>query len=137
MNLCLRKVCLSGNMQPRKSHLNQQTLRLLKNWIWQFVIIRPVCSILMITLQVMGMYPSWLNWAFTIVLSLSISLAMYSLIVFYLVFAKELKPHEPLSKFICIKGIVFLGFWQVSTALAVRIYVNFSMSRFLLYTFYA
>lgn len=90
----------------------------------------------MITLQVMGMYPSWLNWAFTIVLSLSISLAMYSLIVFYHVFAEELKPHEPLSKFISIKGIVFLGFWQVNAALAVLIYMNFSMSRFFVHILY-
>ncbi|CAA0826574.1 Protein of unknown function (DUF300 [Striga hermonthica] len=98
--------------QPRKTHLNQQTLRLLKYWTWQFVVIRPVCSVLMITLQVIGFYPSWLSWTFTVVLNLSFSLAMYSLVVFYHVFAKELEPHKPLSKFICIKGIVFFCFWQ-------------------------
>ncbi|GER27184.1 hypothetical protein STAS_02865 [Striga asiatica] len=98
--------------QPRKTHLNQQTLRLLKYWTWQFVVIRPLCSVLMITLQVIGFYPNWLSWTFTVVLNLSFSLAMYSLVVFYHVFAKELEPHKPLSKFICIKGIVFFCFWQ-------------------------
>lgn len=98
--------------QPRKVHLNHQTLRLLKYWTWQFVVIRPVCSILMITLQILGIYPSWLSWTFTIVLNLSFYVAMYSLVVFYHVFAKELGPHKPLSKFICIKGIVFFSFWQ-------------------------
>ncbi|KAL8460330.1 hypothetical protein ACS0TY_031250 [Phlomoides rotata] len=98
--------------QPKKTHLNQRTLKLLKYWTWQFVVIRPICAILMIMLQITGMYPAWLSWTFTIILNLSFSLAMYSLVVFYHVFAKELEPHKPLTKFICIKGIVFFCFWQ-------------------------
>ncbi|KAA0056947.1 transmembrane protein 184C [Cucumis melo var. makuwa] len=98
--------------QPRTVRLDHRHLLLLKHWTWQFVIIRPVCSVLMITLQLLGMYPSWLRWTFTIILNLSVSLAMYSLVVFYHIFAKELKPHNPLAKFMCIKGIVFFSFWQ-------------------------
>ncbi|KAL7088858.1 hypothetical protein ACP275_13G154000 [Erythranthe tilingii] len=98
--------------QPRTAHLNHQTLRLLKQWTLQFVIIRPVCSILTTALQIIGMYPSWLNWTFVVVLNLSILLAMYALVVFYRVFPKELEPHKPLTKFICIVGIVFFSFWQ-------------------------
>ncbi|WMV16099.1 hypothetical protein MTR67_009484 [Solanum verrucosum] len=98
--------------QPRTALLDHRTLKLLKHWTWQFVIIRPACSILMITLQILGLYPSWLSWTFTIILNISFSVAMYSLVVFYHVFSKELQPHKPLSKFICIKGIVFFSFWQ-------------------------
>ncbi|KAF2303416.1 hypothetical protein GH714_018127 [Hevea brasiliensis] len=98
--------------QPRTVRLDHHTLRLLKYWTWQFVIIRPICSILMITLQILGIYPSWLSWTFTIILNISVSLALYSLVVFYHVFAKELAPHNPLAKFMCIKGIVFFCFWQ-------------------------
>ncbi|KAL3519662.1 hypothetical protein ACH5RR_017811 [Cinchona calisaya] len=98
--------------QPRTTRLNHQTLKLLKYWTWQFVIIRPVCSLLMITLQILGMYPSWVSWTFSIILNISFFVAMYSLLTFYHVFAKELKPHKPLAKFICIKGIVFFSFWQ-------------------------
>ncbi|KAF3670690.1 putative pre-mRNA-processing factor 17-like isoform X1 [Capsicum annuum] len=98
--------------QPRTAHLDHRTLKLLKHWTWQFVIIRPACSILMITLQILGLYPNWLSWTFTIILNISFSVAMYSLVVFYHVFSKELQPHKPLSKFICIKGIVFFSFWQ-------------------------
>ncbi|GMI93388.1 hypothetical protein like AT4G21570 [Hibiscus trionum] len=98
--------------QPRTVKLNHRTLKLLKYWTWQFVAIRPVCSILMITLQLLKIYPSWLSWTFTIVLNVSVSLALYSLVVFYHVFAKELAPHKPLAKFLCIKGVVFFCFWQ-------------------------
>ncbi|OIT40049.1 PREDICTED: transmembrane protein 184C-like [Nicotiana attenuata] len=98
--------------QPHTARLDHRTLKLLKHWTWQFVIIRPVCSILMIALQILGVYPSWLSWTFTIILNISFSVAMYSLVVFYHVFSKELQPHKPLSKFICIKGIVFFSFWQ-------------------------
>ncbi|KAJ9690319.1 hypothetical protein PVL29_012795 [Vitis rotundifolia] len=98
--------------QPHTVRLDHHTLKLLKYWTWQFVVIRPVCSILMITLQILGMYPNWLSWTFTIILNISVSLALYSLVLFYHVFAKELKPHKPLTKFLCVKGIVFFCFWQ-------------------------
>ncbi|GMH05402.1 hypothetical protein Nepgr_007242 [Nepenthes gracilis] len=98
--------------QPRTVHLDHKTLKLLKYWTWQFVVIRPVCSILMIIFQLLGMYTTWVSWTFTIILNISVSLALYSLVLFYHVFAKELEPHKPLWKFLCIKGIVFFCFWQ-------------------------
>lgn len=106
--------------QPHTVRLNHHTLKLLKYWTWQFVVVRPVCSILMITLQLVGLFPNWLSWVFTIILNISVSLALYSLVIFYHVFAKELAPHKPLAKFLCIKGIVFFCFWQgmVLSALA-------------------
>ncbi|KAJ6935381.1 hypothetical protein NC652_010407 [Populus alba x Populus x berolinensis] len=97
---------------PRTARLDHRNLVLLKHWTWQFVIIRPLCSILMITLQMLGIYPNWLSWTFTIILNISVSVALYSLVLFYHVFAKELAPHKPLAKFLCIKGIVFFCFWQ-------------------------
>ncbi|CAO2823788.1 unnamed protein product [Amaranthus hypochondriacus] len=98
--------------QPRTVRLDHHTLKLLKHWTWQFVIIRPICSLLMIALQLLGWYTSPISWVFTIVLNVSVSLALYSLVVFYHVFDKELAPHKPLAKFLCIKGIVFFCFWQ-------------------------
>ncbi|KAE9592935.1 hypothetical protein Lal_00029380 [Lupinus albus] len=98
--------------QPHTTRLDHHTLKLLKSWTWQFVVLRPVCSILMITLQYFEVYPSWVDWTITIILNISVTLALYSLVVFYHVFAKELEPHKPLAKFLCIKGIVFFCFWQ-------------------------
>lgn len=98
--------------QPHTVRLDHRTLKQLKYWTWQFVVIRPICSLLMIILQILGLYTTWISWTFTIILNISVSLALYSLVVFYHVFAKELEPHKPLSKFLCIKGIVFFVFWQ-------------------------
>jgi hypothetical protein len=98
--------------QPKTAHLDHRTLTRLKHWTWQFVITRPICSILMIAFQLLGIYPSWLSWTFTIILNVSFYLAMYSLVAFYHIFSKELQPHKPLAKFVCVKGIVFFSFWQ-------------------------
>ncbi|CAH8365955.1 unnamed protein product [Eruca vesicaria subsp. sativa] len=98
---------------PRTTHLDHRTLTQLKHWTWQFCIIRPVCSFLMVSLQLLGIYPPWLSWIFTVTLNLSVYLALYSLVKFYHVFAKELDPHKPLTKFMCVQGIVFFCFWQV------------------------
>lgn len=97
---------------PRTVRLEHHTLKVLKYWTWQFVVLRPVCSVLMITCQLIGWYPSWLSWTFTIILNISVSMALYALVIFHHVFAKELEPHNPMAKFLCIKGIVFFCFWQ-------------------------
>uniref|UniRef100_A0A0R0FLR3 DUF547 domain-containing protein n=1 Tax=Glycine max TaxID=3847 RepID=A0A0R0FLR3_SOYBN len=115
--------------QPRTVRLNHHSLKLLKYWTWQFVVVRPVCSVLMIALQLCGLYPTWLSWAFTIVLYISVSFALYSLVVFYHVFAKELAPHKPLAKFLCIKGIVFFCFWQMRELLGELVMVEGEIAR--------
>jgi len=49
---------------------------------------------------------------FSIILNISVSLAVYALMMIYHAFAEELAPHRPLAQFLSIKGVVFFAFWQ-------------------------
>lgn len=89
-----------------------KSLKRLQDWTWQFVILRPLLSVLVIFLEWMGLYEGLISWTVTLVLNVSVSLAMYSLVVFYHLFHAELAPHNPLAKILCIKGVVFFSFWQ-------------------------
>jgi hypothetical protein len=51
------------------------------------------------------LYISAINFA-------SVSVAMYALIVFYVVMAEDLKPYKPFQKFLVVKLVIFFSFWQ-------------------------
>jgi Organic solute transporter Ostalpha len=48
-----------------------------------------------------------------IINNVSISLALYALVVFYFATQDLLRPYSPILKFFTIKSIIFLSFWQV------------------------
>lgn len=56
----------------------------------------------------------WGHVYITVLVSLSVTVAMFCLLQFYSTLSTELAPHHPLLKFISIKSVVFLTFWQAS-----------------------
>ena len=94
--------------------IDKRTLATLSMFTTQFVIIRPVFSILLCILELLGMHTPPLSYVFPVIFNISVYLAIYALLQFYHAFAEELAPHNPLGKFLCIKGVVFFAFWQVS-----------------------
>ena len=50
----------------------------------------------------------------TIIYTISYSLALFSLVLFYVACKDLLRPFKPVPKFIIIKSVVFLTYWQVS-----------------------
>lgn len=95
-------------------------LQLMKWGILQYCIIRPGTTIAAVVLDFIGLYceDSWsFRWGhvyITVLVSLSVTVAMYCLLQFYATLASELAPHRPLLKFLSIKSVVFLTFWQVT-----------------------
>jgi len=88
----------------------------------QYVVIRPLVSIAGIICQALnvlcendGFSLSNFHFAYPyieVVDTLSITIALYGLIVFYVLTRTELTGRRPLAKFLCIKLIVFFTFYQ-------------------------
>ncbi|KAG6810571.1 hypothetical protein H0H92_011297 [Tricholoma furcatifolium] len=87
--------------------------------VLQYVIFRPLISIVGIICEKYnvlcesaGFNPSYANLYLEVVDFLSITIALYGLLVFYGLMSDELKGRRPLAKFLCIKLIVMFTFYQ-------------------------
>ena len=50
----------------------------------------------------------------TIVYNITYTVALYALLLFYLGAHDLLAPYNPLLKFVLVKSVIFMTFWQVS-----------------------
>ena len=108
---------------------NIGTLRFCKQGTLQFCFIKPVMSLVVIILQAYGLYRDG-DWnsegylSITIIYNISISIALYALFLFYFATRDLLRPFDPALKFISVKAVIFLSFWQ-GIVLAVLEKINF------------
>lgn len=92
--------------------------RFCKQATLQFCAVKPMMSILTLYLQATGRYKdgdwSWDNSYIyiTMIYNVSVSLALYGLYLFYQATKGLLSPYEPVWKFLTVKSIIFLSFWQ-------------------------
>lgn len=91
----------------------------LKWSVLQYVIIRPALSIIGIICQRAGVLCESGSWSLhtakayiTVIDAISITIALYGLILFYGLTKNELKGKRPLAKFLSIKLIVMFTFYQ-------------------------
>ncbi|KAI8996534.1 organic solute transporter Ostalpha-domain-containing protein [Trametes punicea] len=95
-------------------------LQLMKWGILQYCVIRPTTTLAAIILDYVGLYcedswsPGWGHIYITLIVSVSVSIAMYCLIQLYMTVKVELAPQKPLLKLFAIKAVVFLTFWQAT-----------------------
>lgn len=99
--------------------LCRRFIRRCKQGCLQFVILKPILVTVTFILYAKGRYKDGnfsANQAYlyiTIIYTFSYSLALYALALFYVACKDLLKPFNPVPKFIIIKSVVFLTYWQV------------------------
>ncbi|KAG8816887.1 hypothetical protein FRC19_011742 [Serendipita sp. 401] len=93
-------------------------LQTMKWAILQYCWVRPLTTLTAIILNWMGIYceqswsPRFGSVWILIIVSISVSVAMYCLIQFYIAIADEIKQHRPILQLFSVKAIIFLMFWQ-------------------------
>ncbi|XP_025909877.1 transmembrane protein 184A [Nothoprocta perdicaria] len=116
--------CLYGTCCLQGMSYSIGFLRFCKQATLQFCIVKPLMAIITIILQAFGKYhdgdfnvhSGYLY--ITIIYNFSVSLALYALFLFYFATMDLLRPFKPVLKFITIKAVIFLSFWQ-GTLLAI------------------
>ncbi|XP_038276570.1 transmembrane protein 184A [Dermochelys coriacea] len=110
--------CLYGTCCLQGMSYSIGFLRFCKQATLQFCIVKPLMAILTIVLQAFGKYHDGdfnIHSGYlyiTIIYNFSVSMALYALFLFYFATLELLRPFEPVLKFLTIKAIVFLSFWQ-------------------------
>ncbi|EPS63594.1 hypothetical protein M569_11188, partial [Genlisea aurea] len=93
-------------------------IRRCKQGCLQFVILKPILVVATFILYSKGKYedgnfnPKQSYLYFTIIYTISYSVALYALALFYIACKDLLRPFNPVPKFIIIKSVVFLTYWQ-------------------------
>lgn len=93
-------------------------LRFCKQATLQFCAVKPIMACITILLQAFGKYHDGdFNVTggylyITIIYNFSVSLALYALFLFFFATSDLLRPYEPVLKFLTIKSVIFLSFWQ-------------------------
>ncbi|KAL2325675.1 hypothetical protein Fmac_024733 [Flemingia macrophylla] len=107
MTCCLPPVALDGRF-----------IRKCKQGCLQFVILKPILVVVTLILYAKGKYkdgnfsPNQSYLYLTIIYTFSYTMALYALALFYVACKDLLQPFNPVPKFIIIKSVVFLTYWQ-------------------------
>ncbi|KAL7082256.1 hypothetical protein ACP275_14G088200 [Erythranthe tilingii] len=98
--------------------LDGRFIRRCKQGCLQFVILKPILVVVTFVLYAKGKYedgnfnPMQSYLYLTIIYTFSYSAALYALALFYVACRDLLQPFNPVPKFIIIKSVVFLTYWQ-------------------------
>jgi len=97
---------------------NEAFLQVCRMGMLQYVLIRPLVTLISAVLEKFELYGegSYSTGTFylysTIIINISVTIALYVVVLFYQAAAEELAPYKPLLKFTSIKIVVFFCFWQ-------------------------
>lgn len=109
--------------------LDREFLRTVKFAAMQYVVLKPTLAVIATIMELNGVYKNGVfavDAGYTYVaflLNVSITFAFYYLVLFYVALHEFLRPYKPGLKFIIVKSVLFLSFWQ-SVALAAAAHFN-------------
>ncbi|KAI9032187.1 organic solute transporter Ostalpha-domain-containing protein [Hyaloraphidium curvatum] len=119
----------AGGCGGRLDMSDPSTFLLIRRLIFQFVVLKPVLTLVIFAMQLAGAYTEgrialdssymWISLFY----NLSVSAALWGLVVLLLAVKDELAPYHPVAKFFCVKAIVFFSWWQ-SLLLAVLVWAG-------------
>ncbi|KAK9086071.1 hypothetical protein Sjap_026482 [Stephania japonica] len=98
--------------------LDGRFIRRCKQGALQFVILKPILVVVTFILHAKGKYQDGnfsIRQAYlyiTILYTVSYTIALYALALFYVACKDLLRPFNPVPKFLMIKSVVFLTYWQ-------------------------
>uniref|UniRef100_A0A8C4MYY9 Transmembrane protein 184A n=1 Tax=Equus asinus TaxID=9793 RepID=A0A8C4MYY9_EQUAS len=114
----IRSSCFYGTCCLRGRSYSIGFLRFCKQATLQFCVVKPIMALVTIILQAFGKYHDGdfnIHSGYlyvTLIYNVSVSLALYALFLFYFATRELLRPFEPVLKFLTIKAVIFLSFWQ-------------------------
>lgn len=97
---------------------NGEFVRRNKIGVLQYTLVQTACTAVTFATNYRKLYhdgstsTSYAYVYVTVAVNLSQCVALYCLILFYHQFVKELAPMRPLPKFLSVKAVVFVSFWQ-------------------------
>ncbi|KAK7194002.1 Organic solute transporter Ostalpha [Novymonas esmeraldas] len=89
-----------------------------KRWVLQCALIKPLVSFIAMVCHPLGIYKEGsfkVNNVYTytcIIINISLTMALYYLVLFEIECEKELHYAKTFLKFLCIKSIIFFSYWQ-------------------------
>ncbi|XP_011742601.2 transmembrane protein 184A isoform X1 [Macaca nemestrina] len=114
----IKSSCIYGTCCLRGMTYSIGFLRFCKQATLQFCLVKPVMAVTTIILQAFGKYHDGdfnvrSGYLYvTLIYNASVSLALYALFLFYFTTRELLRPFQPVLKFLTIKAVIFLSFWQ-------------------------
>lgn len=113
-----------GNIWLPPLKLGPAFLNSVRASVLQFVAVKPACSMLKLYLASHPEHPvrGLIGLVVIVVNNVSISCALYGLVLFYHASHELLLPYAPFEKFLAVKAVVFFSFWQgAALSLAVKV----------------
>ncbi|ETV86652.1 hypothetical protein H257_01777 [Aphanomyces astaci] len=98
--------------------MGKRFLRDCKMAAMQFVVLKPLTGFAAILLERFDLYGQGhfvVNRGYlylSLIINASVTYAFYYLVLFYLALGTHLKPFNPVPKFLCVKAVLFLSYWQ-------------------------